>query len=49
MPNNNKTGPVGNGPRNGIGRKTGGRGQRSTRKGQGAMTGGRKGLRKNAK
>ena len=43
MPQGDKTGPVGQGPRDGRGRKFGGRGQSSKRKGSGSRTGGRKG------
>lgn len=43
MPKNDKTGPIGNGPRDGRGRTAGGRGQSSDKKGQGAKTGGKKG------
>ena len=43
MSNNNKTGPIGNGPKDGRGRRSNGRGQDSKRKGSGAKTGGQKG------
>jgi len=43
MPQGDKTGPVGFGPRDGRGREFGGRGQRSKKKGQGKKTGGQKG------
>jgi len=43
MPRGDGTGPVGIGPRDGRGRKKGGQGQSSMRKGTGRKTGGRKG------
>lgn len=43
MPHGDGTGPVGRGNRDGSGRKLGGRGQSSRRKGAGARKGGRKG------
>jgi len=43
MPRQDGTGPTGSGPRDGRGQGVGGKGQRSTRKGQGAKSGGRKG------
>ena len=43
MPRGDGTGPVGIGPRDGRGRKKGGRGQSSNKKGTGRKTGGKKG------
>ena len=43
MPRGDGSGPVGQGARDGRGRKSGGRGQSSTKKGSGAKTGGQKG------
>ena len=43
MPRGDGTGPVGGGPRDGRGRRSGGRGQSSSQRGAGAMTGGRGG------
>jgi hypothetical protein len=43
MPRGDGTGPIGTGPRDGRGRRFGGRGQFSTQRGTGMMTGGRKG------
>ena len=42
-PRNDGTGPIGQGPRDGRGRKFGGRGQASNVKGQGRRTGGKQG------
>ena len=43
MPREDGTGPAGSGPRDGVGKIVGGKGQKSTRKGQGAKSGGKKG------
>jgi len=43
MPRGDGTGPIGGGARDGRGKRFGGRGQSSSQKGSGAMTGGRKG------
>jgi len=43
MPGGDGTGPIGRGARDGRGRSFGGRGQSSSQRGAGAMTGGRKG------
>jgi hypothetical protein len=43
MPRKDGTGPVGSGPRDGAGKRVGGKGQMSTQKGQGASSGGKKG------
>jgi hypothetical protein len=43
MPAKDGTGPAGSGPRDGRGQEVGGKGQRSTRKGKGAKSGGKKG------
>ena len=43
MPTKDGTGPAGSGPRDGRGQGVGGKGQTSTRKGQGAKSGGKKG------
>jgi len=43
MPRGDGTGPIGQGPRDGRGRRNGGRGQASRRKGQGRKTGGKLG------
>jgi len=43
MPRGDGTGPVGGGARDGRGRRLGGRGQSSSQRGSGAMTGGRGG------
>jgi hypothetical protein len=43
MPGKDGTGPVGSGPRDGAGKRLGGKGQKSTQKGQGGKSGGRKG------
>jgi len=43
MPHGDGTGPIGQGARDGRGRRFGGRGQSSTSKGSGAKTGGEKG------
>jgi len=43
MPRGDGTGPIGQGVRDGSGRRSGGRGQSSIRRGTGAKTGGRKG------
>ena len=43
MPHGDGTGPIGIGPRDGRGRKKGGRGQTSRKKGAGRKTGGKKG------
>ena len=43
MPGDDKTGPIGIGPRDGRGREKGGRGQTSKEKGSGSKTGGQKG------
>lgn len=43
MPRGDGTGPVGRGARDGRGKKLGGRGQTSRRKGQGAKMGGKRG------
>jgi len=43
MPAKDGTGPAGSGPRDGRGPGVGGKGKRSTRKGQGAKSGGKKG------
>ena len=42
-PRNDGTGPVGQGPRDGRGRRLGGRGQKARGRGQGRKIGGRKG------
>ena len=43
MPGGDGTGPIGSGARDGRGRRFGGRGQSSSQRGSGAMTGGRGG------
>ena len=43
MPTKDGTGPAGSGPRDGRGQGVGGKRQTSTRKGQGAKSGGKKG------
>ena len=43
MANNDGTGPIGIGPKDGRGRKQGGRGQTSKESGTGNRTGGKKG------
>ncbi len=43
MPKNDGTGPAGSGPRDGVGKRKGGKGQKSKGKGQGAKKGGKKG------
>lgn len=43
MPRGDRTGPIGIGPKDGRGRKYGGRGQNSTRKGLGRKKGEKKG------
>lgn len=43
MPHGNGTGPIGWGARDGRGRRLGGRGQSSTKRGSGKKTGGKKG------
>ena len=43
MPKEDGSGPIGRGARDGRGRRSGGRGQSSSQRGAGAMTGGRKG------
>jgi len=43
MPRGDGTGPIGRGARDGRGRRFGGRGQSSSERGSGAMTGGRGG------
>jgi len=43
MPRGDGTGPIGQGARDGRGRRIGGRGQTSKTKGSGAKTGGQKG------
>ncbi len=43
MPGKDGKGPVGSGPRDGRGKGVGGKGQKSTLKGQGARSGGKKG------
>jgi len=43
MPGGDGAGPIGSGARDGRGRRFGGRGQSSSQRGTGAMTGGRKG------
>ena len=43
MPRADGTGPAGSGPRDGVGKKVGGKGRKSTQKGQGAKSGGKKG------
>jgi len=43
MPRKDGTGPAGSGLRDGSGKRIGGKGRKSTQKGQGAKSGGKKG------
>jgi hypothetical protein len=43
MPRKDRTGPAGSGLRDGSGKRIGGKGRKSTQKGQGAKSGGKKG------
>ena len=47
MPRGDGTGPIGSGVRDGRGRRLDGRGQSSSQRGSGAMTGGREGKGRN--
>ena len=47
MPGGDGTGPIGRGARDGGGRRFGGRGQSSSQRGSGVMTGGGKGRGRN--
>ena len=42
MPRKDETGPVGSGPRDGLGKGVDGKGSKGTQKGQGARSGGKK-------